>query len=78
MEFPWAQSGVLEVYSIAQCSDFPPNGSIKYSNVALYDYNLKKIANPGWSPMYFVKKGSTDPWCKYHVTTTPTSATLDY
>jgi hypothetical protein len=78
MDFPWAQSGVLEVYSISQCSDFPPNGSIKYSNVALYDYNLKKITNPGWTPKYFVKKGSTDPWCKYHATTTPTTATLDY
>lgn len=76
--FNWAQSGVLEVYSIYQCSDFPPDGSIEYSKVALFDYNFDKIKNPGWSAMYWVQQGVTDPWCSYNVTTTPTTATLYY
>ncbi len=76
--FNWAQSGVLEVYSIYQCTDFPPNGSIEFSKVALFDYNFKKIKNPGWSPMYWVEQGQTTPWCNYSTTTTTTTATLDY
>ncbi len=76
--FTWAQSGVLEVYSISQCSDFPPDGSIEFSKLALFDYNFKKIKNPGWSPMYWVQQGSTDPWCNYGTTTSATTAILSY
>jgi len=78
MNFVWAQSGVLEVYSIYQCSDFPPDGSITFSNVVLYDNYFRRITHPGWSPMLFVTKGQTDPWCNYGVTTTDTTATLTY
>src|SRR5208282_5081079 len=66
--FTWAQSGVLEVYSIYKCSDYPPNHSIKFSNVALWDYNFKRITNPGWTPEYWVKKGVNKPWCNYSAT----------
>ena len=76
--FNWAQSGVLEVYSIYQCSDFPPDGSIEFSKVALFDYNYKKIKNPAWTPMYWVQQGSTSPWCNYSTTTTATTAILNY
>ena len=76
--FDWAQSGVLEVYSIYKCSDFPPNHSIKFTKVALYDYNFKQITDPGWTAEYWVTKGSTKPWCNYDTKTTATSATLDY
>jgi hypothetical protein len=75
--FNWAQSGVLEVYNITQCSDFP-KGTTEFSKVALYDYNFKEIKSPGWAPMYWVTKGSTTPWCSYAVKTTATSATLTY
>jgi hypothetical protein len=47
--FNWAVAGALETYSIAQCSDYPPNGSIVFYNLALYDYNFDLISNPGWS-----------------------------
>jgi len=76
--FNWAQSGVLEVYSIYQCTDYPPNHSIKFSKLALWDYNFNKIANPGWTPEYWVTKGVTKPWCHYNATTTDTSAVLTY
>ena len=78
LQFEWAQSGVLEVYNIYQCSDFPPNGSITFSNVALYDNYFRRIMHPGWSPMSWVTQGRTDPWCNYAVTTTDTTATLTY
>lgn len=76
--FNWAQSAVLEVYSISRCSDFPPNGSIEFSSVALFDDDFKKIKNPGWTPMYWVQQGVTIPWCNYSATTTATTATLTY
>jgi hypothetical protein len=74
--FNWAQSGALEVYDIAQCSDYPPNGSITFSKVALYDSNFTRIANPGWSITdYF---GGLSPQCNYGGETTANSVTLDY
>jgi len=76
--FNWAQSGVLEVYSIAKCSDFPPYHYIKFTEVALYDYNFKKIVDPGWTAMYWVTKGVTDPWCGYKAKTAPKKVTLLY
>ncbi len=78
MAFPWAQEGVLEVYNIYQCTDFPPNDSIVFSKVALFDYNFKKITDPGWAPMYWVQQGVTEPWCNYAVTSTDATATLAY
>ena len=68
MNFVWAQSGVLEVYNIYQCSDYPPDGSITFSNVALYDNYFRRIAHPGWAPELFVTQGQTTPWCDYRVT----------
>jgi len=76
--FNWAQSGVLEVYAISQCSDYPPNHSIKFSKVALWDYNFNRITDPGWSAEYWVTKGSTDPWCNYDAITTATTVKLIY
>jgi len=78
MTFEWAVSGALEVYSIYQCSDYPPDGSITFNNAALYDNYSRRITHPGWSPMLFVTKGQTDPWCNYSATTTDTTATLTY
>jgi hypothetical protein len=74
--FNWAQSGALEVYDIAKCSDYPPNGSILFSKVALYDYNLTRIANPGWSITDYY--GGLSPQCNYGGATTPNSVTLTY
>ena len=78
LNFVWAQAGVLEIYNIYQCSDFPPDGSITFSNVALLDFSLRRISQPGWTPMYWVQQGATNPWCNYSVTSTDTTATLTY
>jgi len=47
--FNWAFAGVLEVYNIVQCGDYPSNGSIAFYNLGLYDYRFVKIASPSWS-----------------------------
>jgi hypothetical protein len=78
MNFVWAQSGVLEVYNTYQCSDYPPDGSITFSNIALYDNYFRRIPNPGWAAELFVTQGQTTPWCNYGVTLTDTTATLTY
>ncbi|MGH9563211.1 MAG: hypothetical protein ACRD3S_17290, partial [Terracidiphilus sp.] len=67
---------VLEAYNIVQCSDYPPNGSLTFSNIALDDDNFKLISAPAWSATYWAS-GAT-PQCNYKVTTTATSTTLQY
>ena len=47
--FNWAFAGVLEVYNIVQCGDYPSNGSTSFYNLGLYDYRFIKIASPAWS-----------------------------
>ncbi len=73
--FNWAFAGALEVYSVSQCSDYPPNNSLTF-NVALYDYNLVEVSNPGWSITDWAQ-GLT-PQCNYNGQVAPTQVTLDY
>jgi len=73
--FNWAFAGALEVYNVAQCSDYPPDGSLTF-NVALYDYNFVEISNPGWSITNWAK-GLT-PQCNYGGQVEPTQVTLTY
>ncbi len=45
--FDWAFGGVLEAYSIVQCSDYPPNAYLSFSPT-LYDSWFQLIDNPYW------------------------------
>jgi List-Bact-rpt repeat protein len=45
--FNWAFGGVLEVYGIAQCSDYPSDKYITF-HPTLYDNNFQVIENPYW------------------------------
>jgi hypothetical protein len=74
--FNWAFAGALEVYSVAQCSDYPSNGSLTFSDVTLYDYNFHRISNPGWA-MTIWASGLT-PQCGYGGPVAPVHVTLDY
>jgi hypothetical protein len=73
--FNWAFGGVLEVYNIKQCSDYPnnPTGftggshSISFNAIGLYGNNLQQIANPKWTVGNFLGSGPT-PQCSYGVT----------
>jgi hypothetical protein len=74
--FNWAFAGALEVYSIDQCSDYPPNGSLVFSNLALYNDSFKIISNPGWSVTN--SASGLTPQCNYGGKETATQATLTY
>jgi hypothetical protein len=66
--FNWAFGGVLEVYNIKQCSDYPNsdaagNWAISFHEILLFDDQLALIANPNWS-VSNVSSGLT-PQCEY-------------
>ena len=73
--FNWGFAGVLEVYNVSQCSDYPPNGLLSFSNVALYDYNFNLISTPNWS--FYTYPGLT-PQCNYGGQVAPTQVSVDY
>jgi hypothetical protein len=74
--FNWAFAGVLEAYSVVQCSDYPSNGSLTFSDLALYDYNFDRISNPGWSPPN--SSPGLTPQCGYGGSVAARQVTLDY
>jgi hypothetical protein len=62
--FNYAYAGVLEAYGIAQCSDYPPNHSITFYDLSLYDWNLNYIYDLTWQSG--VVSGQT-PACNFGV-----------
>jgi hypothetical protein len=73
--FNWAFGGVLEVYNISACTNYPTSGSIVFSSIALYNDRFVAIANPGWS--ISVTPGLS-PSCSYGGSKTPTQITLTF
>jgi hypothetical protein len=61
--FNWAFAGALEVYNVSQCADYPPNGSISFHNLTLYNDAFSPISNPGWSITN--SSGGLTPQCSY-------------
>ncbi len=74
--FNWAFAGALEVYNIAQCSDYPPNGFLTFSDLALYDDEFDQISDPSWS-ISNSASGLT-PQCGYGGQVAATQVMLDY
>jgi hypothetical protein len=68
--FNWAFGGVLEVYNIAQCSDYPTrtgywgSGDISFNQIGLYNYKGNRVTSPPWTQS--VTSGLT-PSCSYQV-----------
>jgi hypothetical protein len=69
--FNWAFAGVLEVYNVAQCSDYPQTNSTKYPytvfstsfyDVSLYDYEHNLVSSPAWT---IAKSSTVTPQCTY-------------
>jgi hypothetical protein len=73
--FNWAFAGALEVYNIAQCANYPPNGSISFYDVSLYNDSFALIANPNWG-ITNSSSGLT-PQCSYGGSV-PHQVTLSY
>jgi hypothetical protein len=66
--FNWAFGGVLEVYNIARCTDYPSFGygagdAISFNEIGLFNDRFAQIANPPWSLTNWAK-GLT-PQCGY-------------
>ncbi len=70
--FNWALGGVLEVYGVNLCTDFPKEGET-YQTI-VFDEGFKPI-----TPTWTVATNSTDtPQCGYKVQTKGDNVTLDY
>jgi hypothetical protein len=74
--FNWAFGGVLEVYNVAKCGDYPSNGSIEFTSLALYNDSFDKFSKPNFA--FENLAGKLNPQCKYNGKTTETAVTLDY
>jgi hypothetical protein len=61
--FNWAFSGVLEVYNVTQCGDYPAKKALTFYDVTVADYNFSPV-EPAWS----VNKASSAlvPQCSYN------------
>ena len=73
--FNWAFGGVLEGYSIVQCSDYPPDEYITFYPT-LYDSWFEWIENPYWQ-MNDWASGLT-PQCDYGAQLSPDQVTLAF
>jgi hypothetical protein len=71
--FTWDFGGVLESYSVGDCSQYPAAGTIAFTNIALQDQSGNAM-QPSWSSWVI---GGT-PSCGYAVQSTPSTATLSY
>lgn len=73
-DLTWVFGGVLEVYSVASCNQYP-GGPITFSNIQVYDRNNQRVSNPPWQGS---DTSGIDPQCNYGLSTTATSATISY
>jgi uncharacterized repeat protein (TIGR02543 family) len=73
--FNWAFGGVLEVYSVVRCSDYPPNNYITF-NPTLYDNDFNLINNPGWGLNDW--SAGLSPQCNYGGQTLPGEVLLAF
>ena len=74
--FNWAFAGAVEVYNLVKCNDYPSNGKLTFSSIALYNDSFVEISNPGWSIDLWAT-GLT-PQCSYGGTVAAAKVTLDY
>ncbi|WIH04093.1 hypothetical protein KHF85_14895 [Xanthomonas translucens pv. graminis] len=68
--------GALEVYYLDSCDQYPPEGSITFTNIGVYDYQMNRVRSPPWRALD--QSSGLDVQCDYDVQTTSTSATLFY
>ncbi|HEY1657559.1 MAG TPA: hypothetical protein VGG14_04390 [Candidatus Sulfotelmatobacter sp.] len=77
-QFNWAFGGVLEVYNIAQCTDYPPPdyaGGIGFHNESVLNAQFAVVSNPAWT-VTNLASGLT-PQCSYGGSL-PKQVTLTY
>lgn len=74
--FNWAFAGALEVYNVAQCSNYPAAGSFTFYDLELYNDSFVEYSNPGWS--YTNVSAGLTPQCGYTASVSATQTTLYY
>jgi hypothetical protein len=74
--FNWAFGGVLEVYDVAKCADYPSDGSLEFTSLDLYNDSFDKIPEPKWK--WEKDLGKLSPQCGYKGETAETTVRLDY
>jgi len=72
--FNWGFGGVMEVYYVNGCEDYPPDSKLNLSSIQLFDQNFRPVENPAWT----VGVGYTPPDCGYKVLENPSQTTLYY
>ncbi|MGB9234593.1 MAG: hypothetical protein WCC04_09280 [Terriglobales bacterium] len=72
----WAFGGVMEVYGVTKCTDYPKGNKSTVFTTHLYDQNLKAVSSPSWTTA--PAGSSTTPKCGYGLHVTATQETLDY
>jgi len=76
LQWEWALAGVIEVYGVTSCSEFPSNGKAVFTNPSVdHGYpNFNKLS-PQWGGMYWSYGG---PSCNFNVSVGKTKSTLDF
>ncbi|WP_199152974.1 hypothetical protein [Chromobacterium sp. ASV23] len=74
--FNWAFGGVLEVYGVSRCDDYPRDGAMSFTSIQLLDINKKPItrsASLGWRANVLQQAG-----CNLNASASPSVANLSY
>jgi hypothetical protein len=72
--FNWYFGGVMEVYGVNTCSQYPSNGSISFSNIHVYDLGGTESTPSNWNKSV----GNPSPSCSYGLTTTKSTAVITF
>lgn len=72
--FDWYFGGAKEAYFVTQCSHYPANGSIKFTNIHVYDLAGVETTPSTWN--HFIAGGA--PACNYAVNTTTHATTITF
>jgi hypothetical protein len=73
--FNWAFGGVMETYFVNSCDNYPPDRSILFDNITVFDERLHPIAHPKWTDS---SDTSQQPQCGYDVKAKRQEVKLDY
>ena len=72
--FNWYFGGVMEVYGVSTCSQYPSNGSISFSNIHVYGVSGSESTPSTWSKSI----SNVTPSCSYGLTTTKNTAVISF
>jgi hypothetical protein len=73
--FNWAFGGVLEVYYVVGCDDFPTNGKLSFDKITVFNQNLEALSTTHWAEGV---NTTTPPQCGYSVIREGHEVTLHY